>query len=63
MRLLDNNLQIRSNHGNVENFQNVNPNYYVTNQRSYSDNFHIQNLLQAEGTEQNKSPDISGKYI
>ena len=63
MSLLDNNLQTRQNHGYVGNFQNVNPNYYVTNQTSYSDNFQIQNLLQAEETEHNISPNISGKYI
>ena len=53
-------------HGHVGNIKNVNPNYYVTNQTSYSENFQIQNLLQAEGTEQNipsSSPTNSGKCI
>ena len=66
MSLLDNNLRTRPNHEFVGNFQNVNPNYYVTNQTSYSDNFQIQNLLQAEETEQNipsSSPTSSGMCI
>ena len=66
MSLLDNNLQTRPYHEFVGNFQDVNPNCYVTNQTSYSDNFQIQNLLQAEETEQNipsSSPTSSGKFI
>ena len=66
MSLLDNNLEIRQTDGYVGNFQNVNPNYHPTNQTSYSDNFHIQNLLQAEETKQNipnTSPTSSGKCL
>ena len=62
MSLIDNNLQTRSNHGYVGNFQNVNLNY----QTICSDSFQIQNLLQAEGTEKNitsSSPNNDSKCL
>ena len=66
MSLIDNNLQTRSSHGSVEYFQNLNQNYIPINQTSYSGDFQIKNLLQAEGTEQNitsSSPTNDGKFI
>ena len=63
MSLLDNNLQTRQTDGYVGNFQDVNSNYYVTNQTYDSDNFYIQTLLQAESKKQNITPSNCGKYI
>ena len=63
MSLFGNNLQTFPNPKYVGNFQDVNPNYYLTNQTSFSENLQTENLLQDEGTERNISPTSSGKCV